>query len=308
MVVQPVNRTPAIGISGLLVVLRTTPRENAKKRPAWYSKDLAFLSLLSAIDNAENAGHNVRLSVLTDGGVPDSISSNRTPATEVVPVTEGTSRGSMLASFRAARARLTNNEDLIWFAEDDYLYRPDALQKLLACASSTPATYFSLHKPDDSGWHAGHSSQPLGSVQRVTFNRRSPGHAAEEWRRITHTNSTFGVRASAFLEDLRFMRLATMGGGPYDHSTFMMIQGRRPFPVSKICADLNFRPEAAQATKALARIPARALIDASALLMRRRNRLLIAPIEDQVCHMEDGHIPDIPDWEALASNMRNSAS
>jgi hypothetical protein len=305
--VEPVSRICATGARKLLVVLRTTPRENAKKRPTWYSKDLAFSSLLRAIEGARAVGHSVHLTVLADGGVPNSVVLDNTTAADIVHIDEGTSRGSMLASFRVARERLKSSEDLIWFAEDDYLYRPDALEKFVTCACSTPATYFSLHKPDDSDWHASHPSQPLGSVQHVTFSVKGLGCANEQWRRVTHTNSTFGVKASAFLEDLAFIQLATMGGGPYDHSTFMMLQGRRPFPIRKIHRNLNFRPEPAQAVKSLGRIPARALIDTASLLMNRRSRLLVAPIEDQVCHMEDTHISYSFDWESLASSLRGAS-
>ena len=135
----------------LHVLYRTYAGMNSKKRPEWFDRRVALQSLLQSLDAS---GVESRITFLVDGRRPADLEDFDFP-------TIGINGGNCAASFRgaikaaAAIAADSSGDTLFWIAEDDYLYRPEAMSELASVARVSPqSAYLALHNPDDSRWHA----------------------------------------------------------------------------------------------------------------------------------------------------------
>ena len=271
----------------LTAYYRVTPTGNGKPRPDWFSRRTAMRSFLGAAQRVD-----APVVVVADGGVPDELR-------DLVPGPVVTVRGGSAAlSFRrllaVATARTPASSDLVWFAEDDYLYRPEALEAVCAAADALPhVDYLGVYTPDNAAWHADHASQPAAPVpeQRWEVGGRS-------WRRAWDSTSTFGLRAAALHEDAALLRLCSRAGGPWDHTCVLTVQGRPAYPLRHLYADLYLRPSRASAGRVVSRPLVRAALDVAAT---RRSRTWAAPVLDLATHAEPGHVAAGTDWAELAA-------
>ena len=269
----------------LTAYYRVAATGNGKPRPPWFSLRAALRSFLVAAGAVD-----ARVVVVADGGVPDELA-DLVPG-EVVHVRGG----SAPRSFRRlldVTAGDTRVGELVWFGEDDHVYRPDALAALVEAAQAWPeADYFSLYRPDNRAWHADHASQPghRGAPEGRTVGTRL-------WVRAWDSTSTFGVRAAALRADRRLLALCSRAGGPWDHTCVLTVQGEPPYPWRHLYADLYLRPSRASAGRVVTRPAVRAAVDLAA---RRRSRLWVAPEVDLATHAELGHLAPGTDWAAVA--------
>lgn len=272
-------------MTALTAYYRVTPSGNGKPRPAWFSRRTAMRSFLHA---AGRAGAEVV--VVADGGVPDDLR-DLVPG-RVVPVLGG----SAAKGFRRLLDVADAPDGLVWFAEDDYLYRPDALEQVRAAAAALPhADYLGVYTPDNAAWHAAAPSQPA---------RRGPEQAwtvdGLRWRRAWDSTSTFGVRAEVLREDAALLRLCSRCGGPWDHACVLAVQGVGPYPVRALHTDLFLRLSPASAGRVVSRPLLRAAVDLAA---RTRSRTWVAPVVDLATHAEPGHVSPGADWAELARSV-----
>ena len=216
--------------------------------------------------------------------------------------------GRASSSFRGALAvaaglAATEPADtLFWFAEDDYLYRPEAMGDLLAAAAAVPAAdYLTLYAPDDAAWHAAHPSQP--DRQPPSLPGGPVQVSGTGWDRIGKTTSTFGVRSAALLADRRLLDLGSRVGAPFDTATWHALQGFRPFPWRHVLADLDPAPGARGMVKVLAKPLMRTVLN-GVTAVARPSRTLIAPVQDLAVHMELGQVSAEVDWAAVAAAVR----
>lgn len=270
---------------------RVTPGGNGKPRPPWFSRQRALRSFLAA---CAQAGGPVDLVFVADGGVPDELAALVAASGPVLPVRGGSAAKSFRRLLDVATARETGDA-LVWCAEDDYLYRPEALTGVLAAARALPdADLFGVYTPDNADWHRRHVSQPGG---RPTEQRLDVGGQA--WRRTWDSTSTFGLRAGALRADAWLLRLCSRAGGPWDHACVTALQGIRPYPVGALHRDLFLRWSRASAGRVVSRPLIRAAVDAAATT--RRPRTWVAPVVDLATHAEPGYVSAGTDWEALAA-------
>lgn len=267
---------------------RVTPTSNGKPRPDWFSRRAALASFLVALGRLPD----VRLAYVADGGVPDELA-DLVAGSRVVPVRGGSAPASFRRLLDVAVPHATG-DGLVWFAEDDYVYAPEALERVVAAAVARPgADYLGVYTPDNADWHARTPSQP---------GRRLPEQHVEvdgtAWRRTWDSTSTYGVRERALREDARLLRLWTHLGGPWDHTTVSAVQGVPPYDLRHLHADLFLRPSRASAGRVLTRPLLRAVADLSAL---SRERAWLAPVEDLATHVEPGHLSAARDWPAIAA-------
>ena len=136
--------TPGSTARPLRVLHRSYGGDNSKPRPGYYSKLLALAALLRAADALDVSPELV---FINDGPMPQERLRVMEKWGEVVPVRRG---GSDSRSYREMLndedARNGEPDDLLWLAEDDYLYLPDALRNLVAGAAAQPdADYFTLY-------------------------------------------------------------------------------------------------------------------------------------------------------------------
>ena len=222
--------------SRLHVVYRSHGGENRKARPDYYSKRLALTSFLRALEAVPGRADVL---FLNDGPIPAERLALMRPAGEVVAVRGGSNRRSYRAAVALAASRWQDRTDLVWFAEDDYLYAPDALARLLAAADRIDgADYLSMY-----GRLALDPASPRSRSRFRAADRAADAPEAVEidgtrWYRAGSTTSTFGVRGDVLAQDARLLRTMPFTGGAWDHATCLTVQGRAPYTWDELRTDL----------------------------------------------------------------------
>lgn len=278
----------------LHVIYRSTDMENRKARPAYYSKHTALLSFLRAREACAEAGELVfvnsgpiageRLAVMEATGAVDQH--------EQLELHE-----SYWAALRWVEERPWSEDDLVYFGEDDYLYRHDALAALALAARVVPeagylAPYATVGREMPNG-------EPLHAGLRHPRERSGPAwrSGGYDWRPATSHTSSFAVRAGALRADLRLHRTAPRCSGAWDHALALAYQGRAPYGPLELVSELAGRGGAALERRA--KVTAwRISLTAQALARRRSGRLLIAPRPALATHMETGVMALGTDWAA----------
>ncbi|MCK9897164.1 hypothetical protein [Frankia sp. AgB32] len=289
----------------LRILYRSVGSENSKNRPEFYSKQLALASLLRA---AENVGVPTRIVFVNDGPIPADRLSMMSAAGEVLPVTCGSNRASYRHILRLPRVRRWAAEDLVWLAEDDYLYTERSLSALVAAAAARPdADYFTLYSTvrfsPDSTRRRPRVEQSTGVTSGLTH---IDGIA---WARAATTTSTFGVRVGTLLQDELLLRTTPFVGGAFDRATCLALQGFQPFRLETLGGEPP-KVEPPTAARRLARRAAlttvRATLNAVALSRpERRRRSMIVPEPSMATHLElDGAMVPGHDWAAEAEVVR----
>jgi hypothetical protein len=293
----------------LHVIYRSYGGENAKGRPAFYDKTIALVSLLRAVSELEGAGEIV---FVNDGPIPDERLRLMERSGEVVARSQLGMRGSLRAALALPAERGWAEDDLVWIAEDDYLYRPNAFTGLSAAATAFPdAAYFALYAvignrlpngaaPDDKHVPDGCTSIPAG------WQGSEPllvdGHP---WRRALSTTSTFGARVGPLEEDRLMMFAAMWSGGAWDYTTCLLYQGLRPYTLASVMQfqrEMNgLKDGARRAAISAIRIGLHGY-QAARALAGRSGRLFVAPDPALATHLESAYLAVGTDWSALAEH------
>ena len=131
----------------LHVVYRSTGGENPKARPAYYSKLGSLRSLLRNVGTQREA--RGELAFLDDGPVPDDrLEAIMASAGTVVETAAPRAAGRLYRrAIEEPQRRGWPDEDLVYLAEDDYLYRREALPALAAAAHELPAVRVRQRSP-----------------------------------------------------------------------------------------------------------------------------------------------------------------
>lgn len=289
------------------MIYRSYGGENAKGRPDFYSKLLALASMLWA---AEQAGP-VDLVFLNDGPIPRDRLVLMEGAGEVVSRSRLGIRGSFHAGLALPMEREWPDEDIVWLAEDDYLYQARALRDLLAAAEAIPeASYLALyasigHRPPEGG------KQPTYAPVPARWQGSAPIPVnGDPWRRGLSTTLTFGVRMRTLREDRRLLALSLYTGVGFDHTMCLLYQGLPPFPLGSLARAILLRGTGSMARRAkrFAIAPVKTAFNAWALARRRRPRLLYAADPALATHLESGHLALGTDWPAVAASCAKWAA
>jgi hypothetical protein len=293
----------------LRVIYRFYAGENAKPRPSCYSKRLALVSFLRAFEALGDTGCVV---FLCDGGLPEEdILHVMQQAGEVVCTDSGSSRSSYLAALKMPR-KCGWQEDIFWFAEDDYLYTPEALLQLIHAVNAVPeADYFALHgsvadevEPVHQLYVRGEcaTAQPpvwVEPLHRPGGRVRLDGRL---WRRLDSTASTFGMRREALRQDERLLRLCPWSGCAWDHTSCLVAQGYEPYPWRHLFADLIVpsTPRNQRLRRAAVKIVMRVIVNLRSHRRRSQRRIMVSPAPALIAHME---LPffDNESWHKLAA-------
>ncbi|MDN5750961.1 MAG: hypothetical protein L0H64_21045 [Pseudonocardia sp.] len=293
----------------LRILYRSHGGDNSKPRPEYYSKLLALAALLRAVADVEAT---VEVTFLTDGPMPAETLQVMERFGRVVALRRG---GSAARSYREMldfdQANPGPADELVWLAEDDYLYRPDALCHLLAGAAAQPGVdYFTLYgsralDPERSRVRPAVRPDPAAQGSGVTF---PVGDI--HWYRAVSTTSTFGVRRRALTEDIRLLRHFPLTGGAWDSATFYGVQGYAPHSGRQLRRDLLPIGELPVARWPRSAVRGLVRIASMPLAWRRpdRRRLLMGSDPELITHMEGlgpfSHTPSrrttAIDWAAVA--------
>ncbi|WP_231861563.1 MULTISPECIES: hypothetical protein [Frankia] len=288
----------------LRILYRSVGSENAKNRPAFYSKRLALASLLRAVEKVEIP---TRIVFVNDGPMPADRLSMMEEAGEIVPVTCGSNRASYRHVLRMPRLRRWAADDLVWLAEDDYLYTENSLSALVTAAAARPdVEYFTLY---------GTSRLSATSTRRrpqVTddggIHEHAPVIGGVTWARTATTTSTFGLRVGTLVEDELLLRSIPFVGGAFDRATCLTLQGFQPFRLPELGGEPPLvapSTVAARIARRAALTGLRATLNAVALARpERRRRTLLVPAPSLATHMELGAalVPG-HDWPAEADGV-----
>jgi hypothetical protein len=290
----------------LHIIYRSYGGENVKGRPDYYDKTLALMSFIRSFQQLKAGAAEIIF--LNDGPLPPDRLRLMEQWDEVLPRSNMGLRGSWESTLEIPVSRSWPHNDLVWLAEDDYLYLPRALNDLIAAAAAHPeASYFGLYAMVGSRLPNGGSSD-----DRVPSEDRWPqvdttmvhGHP---WRGAISTTATFGARVGALVADRSMMRWAIRAGGAWDHTLCLMYQGLAPYPI----AALNAWLRDPAATK---RLPHRAAIcmarlclnayQAARSINRSNRRLLVASDPALITYLETDYLARGTDWRSVATSTR----
>ncbi len=294
----------------LRVLYRSYGGDNTKPRPGYYSKTLALASLLRAAEALPRAPEIVHL---TDQVPPGPLLSLLERTGEVVPVRGGSDSRSYRSMLAREAADPGPDGQFLWFCEDDYLYRPDALTHLVTGVERLPhADYLAMH--------GSRALDAAASRGRRAVHRPEPGAGGDPdaltvdgvaWYRAVSSTSTFGTRRGTLREDLGLLRLCAVSGGAWDHTTKLALGGFRPFTAGRLARDLlpvTSEPPG-RWPRVMARGGVRLLVTARSLRRPSRRRTLYATDPELMSHMEvdrPGTRPEpsartaATDWAAVA--------
>lgn len=289
----------------LHIISRSYWGENKKDRPEYYSKRLSLLSLIRSFQQLVPG--TAELIFMNDGPIPEDRLELMKSSGEVIVRSNLGALGSASATFDLPITRGWSKDDLVWFAEDDYLYLPHAFTDLVAAAEAFPqASYFGLYaligmrQPNGASFDDVHRFPSGWSSSGVTLVNGHP------WRRALSTTGTCGVRMEALIEDCAMMKVAMRTGGAWDHTISLMYQGFTPYPMKSLL-------QALFATDTSKAFPHRTAIcgvrmglnlyNAMRALNPSRQRVLVAPDPALITHMETEHMAVGTDWEAFATQL-----
>jgi hypothetical protein len=283
----------------LHAIYRSYGGENRKSRPAYFNKLLALASFVRAVDQLESP---VVLTFLNDGPVANDAYSLMEAMGRVVPFNRLGCRGSYARALTLAVGCNGDDSDIVWLAEDDYLYRPDALERLLSAARLIPwASYFALYGtfPAPEAEMSGEENDVAPRGWRDQGGATVHGH---DWRHAVSTTSTFGARLPALRRDRRLFRLALYSAHAWDHQTCLAYQGYVPFRGRWLLQDPSTPgTESMQSRlKVLGATPIKVVVDAMAYRRARQPGLLVAPRPALATHLQLPYIAPGTDWAAEA--------
>jgi hypothetical protein len=289
----------------LHVIYRSYGGENQKGWPDYYSKRLALLSFVRSLQELKPG--QAEPIFLNDGPIPDDRLRVMENSGEVMARSKLGARGSMWIALKMPIVRAWPHDDLVWFAEDDYLYQPRALTDLIAAADAyRDASYFALYATIGSRMPNGdRSDERLPSKLPNPEIKRVNGHS---WDRALSTTSTFGARVKPLIEDQMLMRLAVASRGGWDHTTCLMYQGYIPYPMATLTNWFSTKPKswAYRATIVGARIGLNCF--QAVRTLRRPVRKLVGPDPALITHMETPYVALGTDWRSVAESTQQWAS
>jgi hypothetical protein len=281
------------------VVYRSHGGENAKDRPAYYSKLLGLLSFLRATD-----GMDLDIVYVNDGPIPEDRFRLMTATGETVALPGLGMRGSYRAALQVATSGRWSREDVAWFSEDDYLYREDAFRRLeQAIVTLDDAEYFALYAstPD----HPAERDDDMPAHRPSGWRWLPPWRVDDQaWVRIYSTTSSFGARIGALQDDMGIFRFCMV---PHvrmlrDHDTCLLLQGFEPYSYTELAREAVGRGDGdgRARARAAALAPFRLATNLRAHRRPSRRRLFLAADPNLATHMETGLIAEGADWPAVA--------
>ena len=286
------------GATGRLrVIYRSYGGDNLKRRPDYYSKTTSLLSFLRAVERVD-----ADVVFMNNGPIAEERLELMRGRGEIVSIGPTTMQGSWMTMLQLAA---TWGDDLVWLAEDDYLYTEGSLEALVDAARALPdVDYFALYGVTENSWYL-----PPGVDQPRPrgWADREEHVGSQRWQRIDSTASTFAARADALAQDVGIFRLAMVPHRSMyrDHDMFHNVQGYETHLWSDLGRMLLLRGEGGLGRR-LRRVYLAPFLAASNLRSHRRprnRRFLMAADPNLVAHMEVELLPPGHDWAAEAASV-----
>jgi hypothetical protein len=265
----------------LHAVYRSTAKVNSKPRPAGFSKLRSLESFLAAWP------HHGDLIFLNDGPLPGEQLELMEAAGEVVVRPAHDAMSAYWTALELALAQPWADDDLVYFGEDDYLYRPDTFTALERAAEQLPdvdhfAPYATIGHtmPNGEPLHDGLKRPRIGA-ERLT----ATGDVA--WHRATSHTVSFAIRVRALRADRTLHKLALKASGAWDHTMCLACEGIVPYTPRELLEPLH-APTGATPSRRAKIVTWRLVLSALALHRRRRPHVIAAPSPALASHLEVG--------------------
>jgi hypothetical protein len=207
------ERIPAVRYH---LVYRSSAGESAKGRPSFYSKLVALTSTLRA---AAHLPDGDRIFV-NDGAIPEPRASQMAAAGEILTLLGSVGNaGSYCTCVALVHSRGWADEDVVYFAEDDYLHTDDAFLRLVEAVQALPdVAYFTLYDHPD--------------YYRLRLHRRFMARHSTStkvgpvtWRAVRSTCLTYAARVRALRADSWVHYLCSRGPTPRDFAIWSILEG-----------------------------------------------------------------------------------
>jgi hypothetical protein len=169
------------------------------------------MSFLAALGKVQGSG----ITFIVDGDLPNDFSQLLPRSAEVHTLghigNAASFRYALELSLESAAARY------LYFAEDDYLYVPDAIAKLIECLEGSDVDYVTLY---DHPARYGNRCDDLLVPRSAVFHT-----ASHHWRRVESTCMSFGVASATIRNDVhRLVPYVTRGEYPSDREMWRALQ------------------------------------------------------------------------------------
>jgi hypothetical protein len=187
------------------------------KRPDFFNKKNCLISFLNSLETL-NDSEIGEVIFINDGDLnPEIMSLMNSVKAGIINLNGIGNSESLKFCYKLIEDKKWENSDLIYFAEDDYLYRKEALRFLAnAMIDLEKADYFTLYdhpdrytRTDDADW----------GLSKILISRDC------HWRTVESTPQTFGVRCSVLKKDLWIHKLGLIGKVPRGREMFRASRG-----------------------------------------------------------------------------------
>lgn len=284
----------------LRVLYRSYGGTNMKGRPEYFDKVRCLHSLLRA---AERVG--AQITFINNGPVPEHLVRLMRSAGEITELPGLRMPKSFQAALQQATASDWPDEEVVWYSEDDYLYRPEAFERLAEIAAAAPTVdYFGLYAGTPAHQLL---REPLPSDGTPRGWAQSPpvDVDGQEWVQVRNTTASFGARLGALREDEGIFRLCAL---PHrnmfrDQDIWRVVQGYAPYTYRALLRDaVGLSGETSrQRMREAVMVPFRVATNLRAHRRPERRRTLLAADPNLVTHLEVGYIAPGRDWAAVAA-------
>ena len=284
------------------LIYRSYGGENDKGRPSWFSKLLCAASFARAAQAAD-----LRVHWLNDGPVPADRLALFERFGDVLTIAGGPvgMRRSYVTGLRLATQSDWDDDDVVYFCEDDYLHTPDSMLALQQAAERPEISYFGLHGgtpglANVTEYPEGFTYPPGWDVQpSITIGEHT-------WVHGISTTSTFGARIGALRADLTifFQAMRPFRHRFLDHETCVVYQGRKPYHGKEYVFGSygDFVPGARGVVRAAVLLPFRFALTARAMQQAAHPHLLYMASPNLACHSELDIMNPGRDWDSLAAD------
>ncbi len=258
-------------------VIYRSARSGGQHRPDYFDHQAALLSFVRSV---ERCGDAVRVHFLNDGEIqPERLALMEGRGELIDAGGVGNCESHRLALSLAERLE-AQDDDVVYFSEDDYIYLPEAFSQLLVAATQfRQADYFCLQYPP---------TIPQPADRRVAVR-------GQRWVGIRSATMTFGVRSRRLAQDSWIHWLATRHAYPHDQAIWpATLGGPRYRLVHALCAVAIVSHDSLLLRHALKAV----------LSGRRRGEQIVAPWPTLATHGEMIDTAEGVDWACAVEDVR----
>ncbi|WP_428235437.1 hypothetical protein [Gracilimonas sp.] len=199
-------------------IYRSAPGDSkSEARPVYFDKKHCLISFIHSVQALPDKNRG-DLIFLNDGNIDSSIIEIMETVNSSIETLEGVGNSPSLRF--AHHLVLKSNwpeEDLVYFAEDDYLYRNEAFQYMLHAAEDiSEAHYFTLYDHPDRYTRNDDVNDGLSKILKSRDLH---------WRTVESTCQSYGVRLQSFKKDWWIHKIGTSLGTPRGREMFRAVQG-----------------------------------------------------------------------------------